>query len=243
MSEKKRFRIRDIFIKYPALDRLRIDSIAAFFKHGINWESDSFNVVGFVSPKAKDFVKTLQARPDIEIPSAKPCIYAYYHGHMHVLLGLAPRRIMTVLASMSRDGEMIAKAATSLGFGMIRGSKTHGGMKAGLEMMTAGQDGQCILFNVDGPRGPLHEVKESVIRVAELSGLPIVPALAFPRTEFPMNTWDRYSVPMNGTPMIYIIGDPLYVGQDLSKEEREVYRKQLNDYMALLNDQGCSFWN
>ena len=37
MSEKKRLRIRDIFIKYPLLDKARIYSFVWIFEHGITW--------------------------------------------------------------------------------------------------------------------------------------------------------------------------------------------------------------
>jgi hypothetical protein len=178
----------------------------------------------------------------LQFENIKPCVFAYYHGQMFVLMALSPRSRVTTLASNSRDGEMIARAADRMGFGLARGSKNQGGVKAGLELMTAAETDRSILFNVDGPRGPKHIVKESIIRVAQISGLPIVPVVCDARSKVLMNSWDNYMIPMLNTKTVYIFADPIHVGQNLSDDEKEALRLQLEDCLARINSRLPEFW-
>jgi len=56
VSKNKRFRIRDIFIKYPLLDQLRIETIATLFDKGISLLDDSFRSTAVISPGAQPYV-------------------------------------------------------------------------------------------------------------------------------------------------------------------------------------------
>ncbi len=243
MSKNKRFRIRDIFIKYPLLDQLRIETIATLFDKGISLLDDSFRSTAVISPGAQPYVAAVnmgKRRP--KISGKKPCIFAYYHGEMVTLMALCPRANMVTLASNSRDGEMIARAAVRMGFGVARGSKTHGGMKAGLELMTASERNQSILFNVDGPKGPRHVVKDYIIRVAEMSKLPIIPVVCDARSNERIKSWDRYLVPCLGSRMVYIFGEPIEIGSNLSDEEKEAKRQLLSDRLKEINDRLPQYW-
>jgi lysophospholipid acyltransferase (LPLAT)-like uncharacterized protein len=243
VSKNKRFRIRDIFIKYPLLDQLRIETIATFFDKGISMLDDSYRSTAVISPGAQAYVGAVNmGKHGPKISGIKPCIFAYYHGQMVTLMALSPRSKMVTLASNSRDGEMIARAASRMGFGIARGSKTHGGMKAGLELMTASENNQCILFNVDGPKGPRHVVKDYIIRVAEMSGLPIVPVVCDARTKLTINSWDKYICPFLNTKTVYIFGEPIEVGSNLSDSEKESARERLSDRLKELDERLPAFW-
>lgn len=243
MSKNKRFRIRDIFNKYPLLDKLRIESIASFIDIGVSYLDNSYRSTAVINPLAKEFVGAVNVgRRAIEFSGTKPCIFAYYHGQMVTLMALSPRGRMTTLASNSRDGEMIARAAARMGFGIARGSKTHGGVKAGLELMTASEENRSILFNVDGPRGPRHVVKDYIIRIAQLSGLPIVPVVCDGRSQWTINSWDKYIVPFHCTRMVYIFGEPIYVPSELSDSEKEESRLLLSSRLEEINAKLPGYW-
>ncbi len=243
MANKKRFRIRDIFNKYPLLDRLRIETMARLFDKGVTAIDDSYRSTSVISEGAKDYVRAVNmGKKRLEFADQKPCIFAYYHGQMVVLMALSPRDRMTTLASNSRDGEMIARAADRMGFGLARGSKTHGGMKAGLELMSASKDNRNLLFNVDGPKGPRHIVKDSIIRIAEMSGLPIIPVVCDGRKNWVSNSWDKYTIPFLNTRTIYIFGDPIHVANGISNSERESLREDLSERLAHMYSMLPSFW-
>ena len=56
----------------------------------------------------------------------RPFIFALWHGHLLPLLWHHRGQGVLILISEHRDGELVARAADSLGYGLIRGSTTRG---------------------------------------------------------------------------------------------------------------------
>jgi hypothetical protein len=174
-------------------------------------------------------------------------VYAYFHGHMHVLLGITPRERLTLIVSNSRDGEMIARAAEDMGYQVARGSRTEGGVKGAFKLLGAASNERSILFPVDGPRGPKEVVKPEVIRIAQLAGLPIIPVVARPRTMDKMKSWDNYNCPFTNSLMVYIYGSPISVeapgGDGDGAAFVEKMRLELETYMLALNARAEHFFD
>ena len=172
----------------------------------------------------------------------KPCIYAVYHGSMIVLLSLEPRSNITILISNSRDGEIIARGIEAQGFRTARGSAGRGGVKGTLELIDAARAGQSIAFMVDGPRGPREEVKIGIVRIAQMTGLPIVPVLNSSRTAWWTKSWDRFQGSSWGCPMLTIFGEPLEVPQKAGDFELEQLRARLERRMLELHEHADTVW-
>ena len=62
--------------------------------------------------------------------SERSFIFALWHGHLLPLLWYHRDQGVMVLISEHRDGELVARAAESLGYGLIRGSTTRGADRA-----------------------------------------------------------------------------------------------------------------
>ena len=62
-----------------------------------------------------------------------------------------------VLISEHRDGEMVARAAESLGYGLIRGSTTRGADRALISLVRELQAGREVAITPDGPKGPAEK--------------------------------------------------------------------------------------
>lgn len=176
------------------------------------------------------------------LATLKPAIYAYFHGQMYVLLGLSPRNRMSLIASNSRDGEMIARAAEFMGFEVARGSRTHGGVKGAFNLINAAEHNRSVLFPVDGPKGPFEIVKAEVIRLAQITKLPIIPVVSRARTRDLMKSWDRYNCPYLNTKMVYVFGEPLEVPANADDEEKENLRVELQNYMVELKAKTSEFF-
>jgi len=120
---------------------------------------------------------TLRVRHvDIENLTSQPHhILAFWHRH--ILLSLHAKRQIptTAIISRSKDGEIVAGVLHHYGAETARGSSTRGGEVAIREILRAINAGNNIAFTPDGPKGPSQVVKEGVIYVAKVSGLPIVP--------------------------------------------------------------------
>jgi len=102
-------------------------------------------------------------------------ILAFWHRHILLSLHAKWRVPTTAIISRSKDGEIVSGVLTLYGAETARGSSTRGGDVALREILRAIQAGKNIAFTPDGPKGPSQVVKDGVIYVAKVSGLPIVP--------------------------------------------------------------------
>jgi lysophospholipid acyltransferase (LPLAT)-like uncharacterized protein len=102
-------------------------------------------------------------------------ILAFWHRHILLSLHAKWRRPTTAIISRSKDGEIVSGVLEFYGAETARGSSTRGGDVALREILRAINAGKNIAFTPDGPKGPSQVVKDGVIYVAKVSGLPIVP--------------------------------------------------------------------
>jgi lysophospholipid acyltransferase (LPLAT)-like uncharacterized protein len=161
---------------------------------------------------------------------------------MIALLGLHPRKLVTILISNSRDGEIIARGVERLGFRTARGSAGRGGVRGTLELIDAARDGQSIAFMVDGPRGPKQEVKIGIVRIAQMTGLPIVPIVCSSRTAWWTKSWDRFNASSWASPMLTVFGEPLEVPDNAGDYQLEQIRERLEKRMLELHNNAETLW-
>src|SRR6185503_14027835 len=83
--------------------------------------------------------------------TGKGFIFSLWHGQLLPLLWHHRGEGVVVLISEHRDGELVARAATALGFGLIRGSTTHGAGRALISMVRGLQSRKEIAITPDGP--------------------------------------------------------------------------------------------
>ena len=102
-------------------------------------------------------------------------ILAFWHRHILLSLHAKWQIPTTAIISRSKDGEIVSGVLHLYGAETARGSSTRGGEVALREILRAIKAGNNIAFTPDGPKGPSQVVKDGVIYVAKVSGLPIVP--------------------------------------------------------------------
>lgn len=125
-----------------------------------------------------------------------PVIFASWHGRVLLLPSLYESLQARVLASRSRDGELLARVLERFGFEAIRGSSSRGGAGALRAMVDALRDGQNVLVAPDGPRGPREQVKPGIAALARLSGAPVVPIAVGSSSEWRLRSWDGFRIPV-----------------------------------------------
>jgi hypothetical protein len=146
------------------------------------------------------------------------------------MLSIPNRERTLILISESRDGEMIARAMTGLGFRVARGSSKQGAFRAAKTMLANLRTGKNVVFMVDGPRGPSLAVKPAVIRLAQTSQVPIIPMAADARHKKYFRSWDTFMLPHFFSQTLCIYGDPFFVPPESSVEDQvsalsEIMRK------------------
>jgi lysophospholipid acyltransferase (LPLAT)-like uncharacterized protein len=227
-----KFRFRNLIAKVPWLDAARISFIANFFWWGIGSLDRNYNIVKVFPDSIEPYVR-----------GDKPAIFAMYHGRMVGFLELIERRErMRLLISQSRDGEIIARALTNLGYEVARGSSGKGAVAGAKQLLKAAREGRSVCLMVDGPRGPVFEVKSGAIRMAAMSGLPIIPCVCSARHWTKMWGWDSFMCSHWGGPKNYVYGDAIEVPKRADEETIESYRQELDRSMTRLRDLADSYW-
>jgi len=143
-----------------------------------------------------------------------------------------------VLISRSRDGNLVAYTSKVLRLGVIRGSrrgkltsKSKGGSSALREMLTTIEQGDCIFMTPDGPRGPRMRMGAGPLRLAKLSGAPVIAYALSTSHKIMFNSWDRFMLPLPFGKGKIVFGGPVYVATDSSDEVLETKRLELEEIM------------
>lgn len=145
-------------------------------------------------------------------------IYAVWHGGMIVPLFTHRRRRIGILISQHTDGEIASKVARILGYDPVRGSTTKGGARAFRQMLRKARTGRCLAVTPDGPRGPRCVFQPGVIKLAQLTGLPIQPVGIGVERKKVLSSWDKFVIPAPFSRCVFVCGDPIQVnkGDDVS---------------------------
>lgn len=122
------------------------------------------------------------------------------------------------LCSASKDGEMISIAMKRLGVIPVRGSSKKGGTKAKEQLMEYLKLGYTCAITIDGPTGPIYEIKSGIIEMAQATGAPIVPYLARGKHNWVINSWDKMNIPKPFSKVYTYTGEPIWVPKDLPRE-------------------------
>ena len=151
----------------------------------------------------------------------KPVILLFWHSQQLLIPATNKflfgshimRRTYTIISEHS-DGRIIAKIIRGFGLYSVAGSSSKGARKAALRLIKLLQNGNNIAITPDGPRGPVNKVKEGVVRIAQISGYPIVPIAAYPSKCWRMKSWDRMIVPKPFSTIKIVFGEPITINED-----------------------------
>lgn len=105
----------------------------------------------------------------------RPLIFAHWHGNELCILPLVHPYKIATMTSTSKDGQLMDYAIHRLGGATSRGSSTRGGIGALKGLVRLMKGGYRASMAVDGPKGPLHQVKPGVFELSRLSNAMIVP--------------------------------------------------------------------
>ena len=163
-------------------------------------------------------------------------ILALWHRHQCLTYGIKDKSKFYALISASNDGEIIAEAAKSLNIQSVRGSSKRRGVAASLELIEKLNEGNSVAIMVDGPRGPREKVKDGIVNIAKITGVPIIPAYWTSKdiTFLKFNTWDGFESPLGPCRSVAIYGDPVYIPENISKDEIKQKCQEIESIMKEL---------
>ena len=159
----------------------------------------------------------------------RPLIYAVWHGRILMVPWLNVRlrrtrgaRLARVLASRSRDGELVARWVQRFGLAVVRGSSSRGGAEAQRARAAAVRAGEDVAVVPDGPRGPAERVQPGVVALAALTGAPVVPFGFSARPARRLHSWDRFMVPLPFARAAVVFGAAAVVSREADRETARV---------------------
>ena len=179
-------------------------------------------------------------------PNLKPCIYAMWHANQFLVHGLEDKANTSILVSNSIDGEVIARAVEKWGFKVVRGSAgKKGAVESTMQMLTRLKNGECVGIMVDGPHGPLHKVKNGAVKLAQMSGAPIVPAHWYSpqKTFINLPSWDKMTTPLGDCKILNLYGEPIYVNENATDEELSAAKENIRTQLLNLEAKAPEIYN
>jgi len=136
-----------------------------------------------------------------------------------------------LMISRSADGELIAGVARHIGWHTIRGSSTQGGKAALKEMIRHMQKNRLAGHVVDGPKGPMGQVKAGAIQLALMTGAVIVPVYVSADRAWFFNSWDHFFIPKPFSRILIRFDSPIRLSRPKTKEEFEALRRRIEKTM------------
>lgn len=175
--------------------------------------------------------------PDVyeRIVPEMPVIIAMWHGQHFMVPFIRRGHAAKVLISRHRDGEINAIAAERLGVGTIRGSGDAGGrfdVKGGVgafQAMLAALEGGCsVALTADVPK-IARVAGVGIIKLAQLSGRPILPVAVATSRRKVLANWDRTAINLPFSRLAMVASDPIRVPSEPDDGTLDGCRRSLEE--------------
>lgn len=163
-------------------------------------------------------------------------IYTFWHCLILIPAYVGRRKNIQVLISQHSDGEYIAQVIKRLGFGVVRGSTTRGGARAVKTLVDKVREGYPVAITPDGPRGPRFVVQPGSIYLSQKTRLPIIPTTVGLSRYWKLPSWDEFRIPKPFSRALMMYGEPLHIPPNLTEEETESYRLQVEKIMKEMTE-------
>src|ERR1700690_187593 len=168
-------------------------------------------------------------------PPPGPAIYCVWHNRLALCLKIYygfgrkrnPTAGLAAMCSASKDGAFLAAILERFRVQPVRGSSSRRGPQALLELTGWAERGYDLAITPDGPRGPRYVVQEGIMALAQVTGLPIIPASYDLRWKIQVKSWDRFQIPLPFSHCEMVFGKPVWVPREAPDAERGLLRQQL----------------
>jgi len=171
-------------------------------------------------------------------PSHPPVIIAFWHNRTALMVYFYERycrgRTFLTFISSSRDGQFITDVAARFGIKAVRGSSSRHGTSAMLAAIRAAADPQVdLVITPDGPRGPRYEIQPGLLRLARVTGRPIIAVTYHLKWKFRLSSWDRFHIPLPFSTCHLMTSDPVCISPDASDAEMAGMETRLTELLGI----------
>ena len=170
--------------------------------------------------------------------AGKPFIGCFWHGRLLMMPCAWTRgNPIHVLISEHRDGRLIAETIAHFDLNTVAGSTRRGGVDAIRTLLKVLRSKEYACITPDGPRGPRMRASDGIVRLARVSGVPILPATFSARRRTVLSSWDRFVIPWPFTRGVLVWGEPITVARDADDAAVERARRQVEDALNALTEE------
>jgi len=225
-------------------DEQRSASNGVVVPHPLKWHQRLAASLIYCTIRAMSWTLRYQweFHPDVLKPGFGPAIFCIWHNRLFLALlmydGYVKRRAkeprLAAIVSASKDGGLVARILEHFGTEPVRGSSSRRGPQALLELTTWAERGYDLAITPDGPRGPRCVVQHGLVSLAHLTGLPVVPSSLHLGWKIRLRSWDRFQVPLPFSRCVMKFGEPIRVPQLNSDDEREKFRREIEERLKAL---------
>ena len=200
-------------------------------------------LIGFGYQLIQLWVRTLRFELDdrgdiVRLGRQRPFLFAVWHNRLLLLPSVFRRflspRPAAALISASHDGDLLAAMVERFGYGTIRGSTSRKAASALLRLTEVFAEGTHLVITPDGPRGPVYQLGQGIIFLAQKCNAAIVPANMEYSSCWRFKSWDRFILPRPFSKVRVILGVPLQIAATPNPEQFESERLRLQEAVMSL---------
>ncbi len=142
---------------------------------------------------------------------------------------------LVAMVSRSRDGQFLADFLNRFGFHTIRGSTSTGGTETFVQVTRLARQGYDIAIAPDGPRGPSCLVQPGIIKLAQMTSLPIMPVSYQVSIRKELHSWDKLIIPMPCAKVAFEMAPAITVPRRSGQKGLERARQHLQERLIQLD--------
>lgn len=170
-------------------------------------------------------------------------IYCVWHNRLALCLPMYERYAkkfarsagLASMVSASKDGAFLTAILECLRVQPVRGSSSRRGPQALRELISWAERGYDLAITPDGPRGPRYVIQEGVMGLAQLTGLPIIPASYHLAWKIVVKSWDGFQIPLPFSRCEARVAKLIRVPRECSEADRAKLRKELEDALRAIS--------
>lgn len=157
------------------------------------------------------FVDRYQLDRAVQHAPQQPLIAVFWHGSYAPLFAALNSIAGCVFTSHSSRGRIISQVCRSFNYACIPLPHEHSAAIS--TMQRALRHYGIVAIAADGPLGPYHCVKRSVVELAVRTGADILPISVASRPRYvAQSRWDRFTIPYPFSRVSFAIGAPIKAG-------------------------------
>ena len=160
--------------------------------------------------------------------NGRRCLIGFWHGKYAPIFPLLEGYDALVITSLSTRGSILGEICRSFGYknAQIPDEPKLDSFKQLLHDLKPMKVSGTAL---DGPLGPYHKTKPSLIRLCGMLGLDMVPVtVSSSRSIKASKRWDKLEVPLPFSRVCLIFGEPIPIPSHLKHSELQTFSKHID---------------